>query len=215
MPLSQIAPMLARGWQTHCHKSGEIAITFDDGPDPRTTPALLKTLDELNLRATMFVIGQKCRGNRQLLKEVAEAGHTIACHGYSHERHWFRTPSFVQASIRQSIYMMQDYGLRMELLFRPPFGAIDWKLHKRVTSLGVVPMLWSTHVSDWKPQDSKVLRQRLVSVVHDRMILLLHDGHATTDVVIRQLPYLRDTLSAKRLESIALKAGSKTLVSEW
>lgn len=217
MPLSQITPLLARGWQTHCANPGEVAITFDDGPDPATTPKLLKVLDQLEIKATMFVIGQKCRGNKELLKEVAAAGHTLACHGYSHERHWFRDASFVQGSIRQTVYMLQDCGLRMEPMFRPPFGAIDWKLHKRVSSLGVVPVLWSTHVADWKPQDSETLRQRMVSVVHDRMILLLHDGQATSGDVVQQLPYLNYEIQRRGFHSIALKAIPKaeSAVPAW
>lgn len=204
MPLSQIAPRLALGWQTHCAVSGQAAITFDDGPDPATTPALLKALELCNLKATMFVIGQKCRGNASLLREISSAGHTIACHGYAHERHWFRNSAFVQASIRQSMYMLQEFGLKMALHFRPPYGAIDPFMHKRVSELGVNPVLWSAHVGDWKPQDPNELRQRMKAVVHDRMILLLHDGHETTHNVIAQLPYLREELIKKQLGSIAL-----------
>ncbi len=204
MPLSQIAPRLAFGWQTHCSSSGLAALTFDDGPDPVTTPALLKALDQYNLKATMFVVGQKCKGNASLLREISAAGHAIACHGYAHEKHWFRNSAFVQASIRQSMFMLQEFGVRMALHFRPPFGAIDPFMHKRVSDLGVNPVLWSAHVADWKPQEPAELKQRMCSVVHDRMILLLHDGHETTPNVIAQLPYLRDELVKKRLNSIAL-----------
>ncbi|NUO18169.1 polysaccharide deacetylase family protein [bacterium] len=204
-PISQIAPLLARGWQTHCKNAGEAAITFDDGPDPKTTPMLLKTLDDLGLKATMFVVGQKCKGNRSLLQEIAAQGHSIACHGYSHEKHWFREPSFVQASVRQSLYILQDFGVKMELLFRPPYGAIDWRLHKRVTEIGAVPVLWSAHVRDWKPQEDSALLTRMSAAVHDRMILLMHDGHVTTPQVISQLWFLRDRIESMGLKSVALK----------
>lgn len=204
MTFSQIGPMLARGWQTRCWMSGQVALTFDDGPDPQTTPKLLEALDRLSLKATMFVIGQKCRGNATLLKEISAAGHALACHGYAHEKHWFKNASFVQASIRQTMFMLQEFGIGMAPLFRPPFGAIDWNMHRRVTELKITPVLWSAHVSDWRPQEPEALRQKLVANVHDRMILLLHDGHDTTANVIEQLPYLRDALVKRGLQSVAL-----------
>lgn len=204
MSFSQIGPMFARGWQTHCWSPGQAALTFDDGPDPQTTPKLLEALEKHSLKATMFVIGQKCKGNASLLKEISAAGHSIACHGYAHEKHWFKNASFVQASIRQTLFMLQEFGIQMAPLFRPPFGAIDLTMHKRVSELKITPVLWSAHVSDWKPQEPEVLKQKLVSSVHDRMILLLHDGHETTPNVIEQLPYLRNELVKRGLRSIAL-----------
>ncbi len=204
MNFSQIAPLLARGWQTHCSTSGQAAITFDDGPDPKTTPLLLEALNKHGMKATMFVVGQRCKGNASILREMSEAGHSIACHGYAHERHWFRNSTFVQASVRQTMYMLQEFGIRMAPLFRPPFGAIDWKLHRNITALKVTPILWSAHVADWKPQDQSLLRQRLVRSVHDRMILLLHDGHDTTANLVEQLPYLREALDEQNLRAVAL-----------
>jgi len=213
MELSQYTPRFAIGWQTHCAHGGEAAITFDDGPDPKTTPSLLKTLEALHLRATMFVVGQKCRGNATLLREIASAGHKIACHGYAHERHWFKKSSFVESSIRQSLYLLQDYGIQMEPIFRPPFGAIDFRMHRVVTGLKCTPMLWSAHVADWKPQSPLELRQRMESAVNDRMILLLHDGHETTANVRDQLPYLRDEIERNRLRSVVLMASQQNPVS--
>ncbi|MCB9368282.1 MAG: polysaccharide deacetylase family protein [Calditrichaeota bacterium] len=213
MTLSQIGPMLARGWQTHCWSPGHVALTFDDGPDPQTTPKLLETLDKLSLKATMFVIGQKCRGNAALLKEMSAAGHAIACHGYAHEKHWFKSSSFVQASIRQTMFMLQEFGIKMAPMFRPPFGAIDLTMHRRVSELKITPVLWSAHISDWKPQTADAVRQKLVSSVHDRMILLLHDGHETTTNVIEQLPYLRDELVKRNLSSVALSDKPKSILT--
>lgn len=211
--LGQFTPRLALGWQTLCERSGDAAITFDDGPDPQTTPALLRTLDALNLKATMFVIGQKCRGNATLLREITAAGHTLACHGYAHERHWFKKSSFVTASIRQTLFLLQDYGLQMAPLFRPPFGAIDFRMHRRVVELKCTPVLWSAHVSDWKQQSPIELRQRMAASVHDRMILLLHDGHETSPNVREQLPYLRDEIERRRLHSVTLATAAGSLVT--
>ncbi len=157
-----------------------IAVTFDDGPDPSTTPKLLKVLDQLEIKATMFVIGQKCRGNKELLKEVAAAGHTLACHGYSHERHWFRDASFVLGSHSSDYAHLLDefrnaYVCRY---FVRPLASIDFSLHKRVTSSWLLFLFCGRHI--WvigRPQSDAASPAKTVSVVHDRMILLLHDGH--------------------------------------
>ncbi|MBK6766955.1 MAG: polysaccharide deacetylase family protein [bacterium] len=111
--LSQLTPHLARGWQTRTNSAGSVALTFDDGPDPETTPLLLKMLDDAGLKATMFVVGQKCRKQGSLLREVYAAGHSIACHGYVHTRHGFRGKAFLERSIRQSSFLLDEFGVKI------------------------------------------------------------------------------------------------------
>ena len=76
-----------------------VALTFDDGPDPVTTPVVLDRLDELGLRATFFCLGERADAHPELVGEVLRRGHQIGSHGYRHEHHLARTPRWVDADL--------------------------------------------------------------------------------------------------------------------
>lgn len=209
--LARLAPHFARGWQIHTESPKAIAITFDDGPDPVTTPWLLTVLDQLQLRATMFVVGRKCRGQATLLREIATAGHAIACHGYVHTRHGFRTQDFLDTSLQQSRYLLDEFGIKMSPAFRPPYGFIDFSLHNKTRRAGFAPILWSAHIGDWKPQSEHSLRAKTETAVHERMIFLLHDGHESTRNLRPSLEFLRDEIQRNKWTTALLPESISTV----
>src|SRR5690606_4902537 len=82
---------------------GALALTFDDGPDPRTTPRVLAALEQRGQRATFFVIGQKAEAHPELLRRIRDGGHQLALHGYVHDRLYaFLTPAAVQRDIQRA-----------------------------------------------------------------------------------------------------------------
>lgn len=202
--LSQITPHFARGWQTRTDSANSVAITFDDGPDAATTPQLLKMLDDTGLKATMFVIGQKCRKQGSLLREITAAGHALACHGYVHARHGFRGKAYLETSLRQSTYMLDEFGVTVSRAFRPPYGFIDFGMPERTRNAGFTPVLWSAHINDWKPQSEAELLRACERVVHERMILLLHDGHVSTSRLKPTLEYLASVIRARKWAMLKL-----------
>ncbi|MCL4304517.1 polysaccharide deacetylase family protein [bacterium] len=209
MRLNRIAPFFAWGWKIRTERPGTIAITFDDGPDPRTTPFLLRVLDDLQLKCTMFVIGQKCIKQAALLREISSAGHHIACHGFVHTRHSFRTAKFLLNSINQTQITLAEAGVSMAKAFRAPYGSIDLSTHLKVTKAGLQPVLWSVHIADWKASDSNILLSRTRRVLHDQMILLLHDGHPASTALGPTLHFLKSEIEKRRWLAVPLPETSR------
>src|SRR5438105_827305 len=83
-------------------KGRRIAVTFDDGPDPVSTPRVLDVLEELNVRATFFLVGEQVRRSPALARDVLARGHEVACHGYHHRNHLARTPADTHADLTRA-----------------------------------------------------------------------------------------------------------------
>jgi hypothetical protein len=98
-----------------------VALTFDDGPSPETTPRTLTLLDQLGLRATFFLLGTAVAGAPGLAAEIAGRGHEVACHGMVHDRHLLRSPGWVINDTAAAVALLDGLGLRPSR-YRPPFG---------------------------------------------------------------------------------------------
>ncbi len=98
-----------------------VALTFDDGPT-KNVVQLLPLLDKYNAKATFFVIGNELEKNLEEGKKIAQAGHQIGNHSYSHKRMVFKTPSFIQQEIEKTNTLIRKTGYKGPIDFRPPNG---------------------------------------------------------------------------------------------
>jgi peptidoglycan/xylan/chitin deacetylase (PgdA/CDA1 family) len=181
-PTSQLfGPALCR-----TPRASAVALTFDDGPNPAITPALLELLERYNARATFFLVGRFARACPELATEISDRGHSIGNHTETHRKLAF-LPS---ARIEEELLRCQDSiagAVKRDVpaWMRPPFGFRGpqlWTAVRRAGLRGVV--LWSLTGYDWKPQPSSRLIARLAHIT-DRAsagasqrgeIVLLHDG---------------------------------------
>jgi peptidoglycan/xylan/chitin deacetylase (PgdA/CDA1 family) len=157
---------------------GQIALTFDDGPDPNTTPALLETLAKLDVRATFFIVGSKIEGNSGLLKRAVIDGHVLANHGYHHANHALYSRAALRSSIQRTEEAMTALDVQPLRLFRPPYGFFRPGMASELTRLGYRGIMWTAHLRDWKPQSAAMLERRAGRAFDDGSIILLHDSHA-------------------------------------
>src|SRR5437763_1424116 len=102
-----------------------VALTFDDGPDPASTPAFLAELDRLGLRATFFMLGVNAEAHPALAAEVAAAGHEVAVHGHEHRSQLFRTPREVRADLLRGVEAVASTTGAAPVWFRPPYGTLS------------------------------------------------------------------------------------------
>jgi peptidoglycan-N-acetylglucosamine deacetylase len=153
-----------------------MALTFDDGPNPAVTPALLDLLDRHQARTTFFVTGQHVRAFPGLTKEIAERGHTIGNHTDTHRRLVFCSGREIGAQLDRCDEAIERAIGRKPRWMRPPFGFRGPLLNgavRRWGGAGVV--MWSTLAWDWKPSaPEKVIRHLRRAQGGD--IVLLHDG---------------------------------------
>jgi peptidoglycan/xylan/chitin deacetylase (PgdA/CDA1 family) len=186
-----------------------VALTFDDGPDPRTTPRVLAALAGTGHRATFFVLGAKAERHPQVLREIHAAGHALALHGYVHDRlHSFRTP----ARVRDELMRAQDavanaVGVR-PTLFRPPVGHTSPRTVQGAKLSGVTLIGWSARGYDGvRGRRPESVVRSVARSLDDGAIVLLHDAAERDDfepASVAALPALVSLLDARGLKSVTL-----------
>lgn len=98
-----------------------VALTFDDGPT-KYTKEVLKELKEKNVKATFFVMGEDLKKNLHYGKEIVSSGHELGNHTYTHQRMWFKSPSFISEEIESTNQLIRASGYKGPIYFRPPYG---------------------------------------------------------------------------------------------
>ncbi|HWB31592.1 MAG TPA: polysaccharide deacetylase family protein [Acidobacteriaceae bacterium] len=161
---------------------GEIALTFDDGPNDSATPALLEVLARYNVRATFFSIGGFVRERPDLLRAVAAAGHAIGNHTMTHPKLSFSSATQIRRELAECNAVLEDILGKPICLFRPPFGARRPVVLRIARELGLTPVMWNVTGYDWSPIGAeKILGKLEAGIARNRAAgqgsnLLLHDG---------------------------------------
>ncbi len=154
-----------------------VALTFDDGPSGEVTPDVLATLEKYNAKATFFMLGQQVKAYPELTKEIAERGHEIGNHSWSHPV----LPSLSDARIKEEVLntnaIIKETIGSEPTVFRPPYGAVNDKVRKHLTSPVI---LWDVDTLDWKHRNPAQLLSIVQTYTHDRSIILMHDIHRST-----------------------------------
>jgi peptidoglycan/xylan/chitin deacetylase (PgdA/CDA1 family) len=152
-----------------------VALTFDDGPDPLTTPPLLDRLDQLSLRATFFCLGQQVVAHPAMVGEIRARGHQVETHGFRHEHHFVRSPRWVRADLDSAIDALEQVGIRPRW-FRPPFGQTAGATMVEARRHHLRLVLWSAWGREWDEPDSYSVARRVRAGVGPGGIVLLHDA---------------------------------------
>ncbi|GHE06672.1 polysaccharide deacetylase family protein [Streptomyces alanosinicus] len=154
-----------------------IALTFDDGPDPASTPRFLDTLDELGVRATFFVLGEHVVRHPALVRETARRGHELAVHGWTHDRPWRPAPARDAEQVARTVRALRDVCGHRPLWYRPPYGILTsgrWLAARRA---GLRPVLWSAWGKDWTAEATPAsVRARVAADLRGGGTVLLHDS---------------------------------------
>lgn len=196
---------------THGARSGnKIALTFDDGPDPERTPAILDTLAELGARATFFVIGRYLERHQALARRIVAEGHELGNHSWAH-RPWqnFYSRRVHQADIERTAELIRAVsGATREPLYRPPVGLKSPELARAAMARQLQLVAWSVHSRDTFGQRWQLVAHRVLNRVRSGDIVLLHDGHAAEgrhrDNAVNALPLILCGLQAKGLQSVTV-----------
>jgi peptidoglycan/xylan/chitin deacetylase (PgdA/CDA1 family) len=158
-----------------------VALTFDDGPDPASTPAFLDELDRLGVRATFFLLGSQVRRAGGLTAELACRGHELAVHGYRHVNHLGRPWWWAVDDVRRARDLIEGAGGVEVRWFRPPYGALASSSLVAARQAGLRTVLWTTWGRDWRPG---IDAGEVVAVVRSNMYpsatVLLHDSDVTS-----------------------------------
>jgi peptidoglycan/xylan/chitin deacetylase (PgdA/CDA1 family) len=169
-----------------------IALTFDDGPHPRTEE-LLAVLKEAHVPATFFVVGKMADRYPQILRDIARDGHELANHTYTH-RNLSRLPSDeVINELDETHEVIQRLTGQDAYFFRPPGGDFSRRTVRLATQAGYRMVLWSVQTNDVEGATPKFIRRRIMEGAQDGGIVLMHSGIKTTvDILPGIIAQLRE-----------------------
>lgn len=163
-------------------RPGELALTFDDGPNPAWTPRLLEILAREDVHASFFLVGSKAETETSLVRQIAEAGHLIGNHSWSHRNLALAPARLIDEELRRTTETLEQIIGAPVRTFRPPFGARRPAVLRIARRLGLVPVLWNAMTSDWKIPSAEAIAERLARTI-DRLQwrgraanIVLHDG---------------------------------------
>lgn len=157
---------------------GEIALTYDDGPSPGETEAVLEALADADAVATFFVLLTRVGRSRRLLSAVVEAGHEVALHGRDHRRLTQFTPLQVYQRTRDARHRLEDATGSPVRWIRPPYGAQGVSTYAAIRATGLMPVMWNASLHDTKTLPWSDRQAIIDGAVRAGAIVLGHDGFA-------------------------------------
>lgn len=163
-------------------RPNEIALTFDDGPNPAWTPQLLEILAKHNVKATFFLVGKYAEAEPLLTRTLTDAGHLVGNHTWSHPNLALTGPARVREELRTTKDMLEQMTGKPVRFFRPPFGARRPVVLRAARELGMTPVLWNAMTNDWAEPVAERIAERLVGKVDSAhgsghaANIVLHDG---------------------------------------
>nr|QVV57671.1 peptidoglycan-N-acetylglucosamine deacetylase [Myxococcales bacterium] len=188
-----------------------VALTFDDGPSPLSTPQVLDLLDEAGVKATFFVIGHKAEAHPELVREIVARGHLVGSHSYGHARLFsLLSAREVLADMERSLRVLEKITGARPTLFRPPIGHTNPRIARAVDKLGLTVVGWSVRALDGlsASQPDKVAA-RVVRGLEDGAIVLLHDASEReehTPASLQALPRILEGMRARQLPGVTVEA---------
>lgn len=172
-----------------------VAFTFDDGPDPDTTPALLDALRAAGVKAAFFCVGEKIRRHPGLARRIFDEGHLLANHTYSHHNltNFFSVSRLIDdlSAARRAI---EEITGAAPVFFRPPMGLTNPRVMRAARELGLLPVGWTVRGLDTPSSAPEKVVERVMKGVAPGAIILLHDGKLPGPAMSRVIAALAQKL---------------------
>jgi peptidoglycan/xylan/chitin deacetylase (PgdA/CDA1 family) len=156
--------------------SKQIALTYDDGPNDPHTLKLLDVLAKHNVRATFFMIGRYVQQRPDIARAVAQAGHFVGNHTFTHPLLIFKSAEQTRTELVKCRSALQDAIGEHSNLFRPPFGGRRPATLRVARSLGLETVMWNVTGYDWNAPPAAVIEKKVARQMRGGDVILLHDG---------------------------------------
>jgi peptidoglycan/xylan/chitin deacetylase (PgdA/CDA1 family) len=182
-----------------------VALTFDDGPDPASTPAFLDLLAARQLQATFFLLGSMVDQAPGLAAEIAGAGHEVAVHGWDHRFTILRSAREVHGDLARATAAVAAATGQRPRFFRPPYGVLSASALDAARGLGLTPVLWSSWGREWTAGASAdTVADTVLAHLGGGATILLHDSDCTSPVgsaaaALAALPRVLDACAVRGL----------------
>lgn len=186
----------------------DVALTFDDGPDGKTTPAILSILEEYAIPATFFLTGENIEKHPSIVKQIIDKGHQVANHSLSHLRpttleikDFCNEVVFAQNILKKHIELTNPY------YYRPPYGLLYDDQIKEIEQKGYVVICWSIDSLDWATSNPDEILNNVINSIHPGAIILMHSagGKDQRQGTIKALPGIISKLSEEGYRFVTVK----------
>lgn len=184
---------------------GHVALTFDDGPDPASTPAFIEALAEHDVKATFFLLGRMLAQAPELGRELTDAGHEVAVHGWEHRPMPLRGPLATYDDLARARDLIAAATGQAPRWYRPPYGVLSGPALLAARSLGLSPVLWTNWGKDWtRNATPETVLGTLTHRFEGGATVLLHDSDCTSAPgswrnTLAALPALLEVVRSRRL----------------
>ncbi|WP_221357893.1 polysaccharide deacetylase family protein [Streptomyces beigongshangae] len=164
-----------------------MVLTFDDGPDPRYTPDILRVLRAHDVRAMFFVCGGMAADNKDILRRMSDEGHVVGNHTWSHPLLTRLSRSAIRSQMERTCDVVQEaYGERPGW-FRAPYGAWNRAAFQIGADLGMEPLAWTVDTLDWTTPGARTIERRVVRGAAPGVVVLAHDAGGDRSQSVRAL----------------------------
>lgn len=162
-------------------RAGHVALTFDDGPDPRSTPVILDELDRLGWKATFFLLGTMVRAAPSLAGELVARGHEVGVHGDRHANHILRSAAWTVPDLGRAKTAISEAAGVTPRWFRPPYGALAASSLLAARRHHLRTVLWTTWGRDWRAEATAAsVTEEVLQHGQGGATVLLHDSDCTS-----------------------------------
>jgi len=182
----------------------QVAITFDDGPDPRWTPKILDILKAANVKAAFFLVGVNAERYPSLVRRIVDEGHEIGNHTYYHPNLALCWPEHIRLELNATQLLLETITGRATTLFRPPYAAdssptqlTDLAPLKIAEDLNYLVVLENIDPQDWAKPGADIILRRIKQQRHDGSVILLHDAGGDRSQTVEALPRILDWLHTR------------------
>lgn len=179
-------------------ESGRLAaLTFDDGPDPAHTPSVLDILDRERVRATFFLIGRRAAAAPEIARRMADAGHELGNHTWSHRSLWLCSPRRTEREIVRGHEAIAAASGAEPRFFRAPWGMVNLAVFSVLGRLRTPCVFWTIQPEGRRPADPELQLRRVTEGARPGAIVDLHDANGVPGAgarLVRALPALIRTL---------------------
>jgi peptidoglycan/xylan/chitin deacetylase (PgdA/CDA1 family) len=187
--------------------SDEVALTFDDGPNPPFTLQISATLDSYGVKGTFFTVGKALEARPDVSKALLDDGQLLGDHSYHHDAFSWLDPRYEELGQAQDAFR-RTLGV-CPALFRPPHGSHTPFMARALSDQGMTMVTWDVSAGDWATTDGELVARRVLEKVRGGSIILLHDGidgnlGADRSVILTALPIILDGLRERSLKPVTL-----------
>ncbi|MEO0984761.1 MAG: polysaccharide deacetylase family protein [Cyanobacteria bacterium J06639_14] len=158
-----------------------VALTFDDGPDPRYTEEISQILADAGARSTFFVLGRHAEQYKEPLNVLVRDGHELGNHTWTHPSLRLKSPQAIRNELESTDRLLREQGYDRPIPFRSPYGHSLFVLPQVLKQRQQANILWTVQLNDWKPEEPDVMMQLLEPKFDNGAIILLHDGDGESE----------------------------------